>query len=430
MPRVLSERDQRLLILSGLVTAGVLVAALFHFVQGFVLERPWPYNTYLFNPTDRFNDLLHSIDAASTRDPYFQSPSGSVSTYFPFTYLVLLPLAQLPPAFAVAVFVVTSVGALIALIAWWSRSTKPGESARRGLPIAGVIFLAGLYPLHFALDRGNLDAWVAPMCLAFVLAVQKRHPWLAVCLLAAAVAMKGFPAAFLLLLVVDRRYLQTLMSLALALGLTAVSALSLAGGIARTVAGVQHGMATFQAEYVIKNGSLHYSTDLFNALKLVSKFGSMHGWWSYDSAAMLLPYHAVVLAIAALIVFFVLFVSTSTWRRMYAICLLVLVFPDVANDYKLLMLLPGVLCLVDEPGEARNARSVLVLTALLLTPKHYVFLIHDISISCVINPILVLLLLWRVLADRPAWRASVILAPRQLRWYLHLVPGPAPIEGA
>lgn len=420
------ERDKRLLILAGLVTAGFLAAVLFHFVQGFVLERPWPYNTYLFNPVDRFNDLLYSIDAASTRDPYFQSPAGSVSTYFPFTYLVLLPLAQLPPGLAVAVFVVSSVAALMALIAWWSQGAEPDASARRVLPIAGLVFIASLYPLHFALDRGNFDAWIAPMCLGFVLAIQKRHHWLAVCLIATAAAMKGFPAAFLLLLVLDRRYLQILMAVVLTLGLTVVSALSLAGGIARTIAGVQFGMGTFQAEYVIKNGSLHYSTDFFNLLKLGSKTGSLYGWWAYDPVAMLLPYHAVVFAIAILVVIFVLFVPTRPWRRVYAICLLVLVFPDVANDYKLLMLLPGVLSLIDEPGETRDARRILVATALLLIPKHYVFLIHDISISCVINPVLVLLLLWQVLADVPAWKASAALAPARLRWYLHQEPGPLP----
>lgn len=417
-----AEREKRLLILAGMVTAGFLAAVLFHFVQGSVFGRPWPYNTYLFNPVDSFNDLLYSIDAASTRDPYFQSPRGSVSTYFPFTYLVLLPLAQLPSGLAVAAFVTSSLAALMGLVAWWSRGADTSAPASRTLPIAGLVFIAVLYPLHFALDRGNFDAWIAPLCLGAVLVIHKQYHWLAACLIAVAAAMKGFPLAFLLLLVLDRRYLQVLTAVVLTLGLTVVSAMSLAGGISRTIAGLQFGMGTFQAEYVIKNGSLHYSTDLFNLLKLGSKSGSLYGWWMYDPAAMLLPYHTVILVIALLVAFFVLLVPTRPWRRVYAICLLILVFPDVANDYKLLMLLPGVLFLIDEPGETRLARRVLVLTALLLIPKHYVFLRSDISISCIINPILVLTLLCKVLADGPAWKASAALGPARLRWYLHQEP--------
>ena len=421
--RVQTEREKRLLILTGLVTAGFLSAVLFHLVQGFVLGRPWPYNTYLYNPNDRFNDLLRSVHAAATLDPYFQHPQGA---YFPFMYVVIFPLGQLAPRLMVAIFLASSVAALVALIVWWNRGAGLDASARRVSLIAGLVFIASLYPLHFALDRGNFDAWIAPMCLGFVLAVQKRHRWLAVCLIAPAAAMKGFPAAFLLLLVLDRRYLQMLMAVVLSFGQTVVSSLLLAGGIARSVAGVRAGLAGFQAEHVIKNGSLHYSTDFFNLLKL----GYEYGLWPYDAAAMLLPYHAVTFAIAILVVFFVLFVPTRPWRRVYAICLLVLVFPDVANDYKLLMLLPGVLCLVDDAGDSRHARRVIVLTALLLIPKHYLFLDQEVSVSCVVNPVLMLLLLWQVLGDGAAWRASFSLAPARLRWYLHLGPAPAPFEGA
>jgi len=426
--RVQTEREKRLLILSGLVTAGFLAAVLFHLVQGFVLGHPWPYNTYLFNPVDRFNDLLYSVGAASTLDPYFQHASGSVSTYFPFTYVVLVPLGQLPPRLTVAIFLASSVIALVALIVWWNRGAGPDASVRRSSLIAGLVFIASLYPLHFALDRGNFDAWIAPMCMGFVLLVRSRRYWPAVCVIAAAAAMKGFPAAFLLLLILERRYVHTLIAVMLTGGLTVASSALFVGGVSRTLAGFRDGLALFQAEYVIKNGSLHYSSDFFNLLKLGSKSGSLYGLWPYDPEALLLPYHAVVFAIATLVVYFVLFVPTRFWRRVYAICLLVLVFPDVANDYKLLMLLPGVLCLVDDAGDGRHARRVLVLTALLLIPKHYLFLHNDISISCVINPVLVWLLLWQVLGDGTAWKASFSLAPARLRWYLHLGPAPAPFE--
>lgn len=428
--RVETAREKRLLTFSFLLASGFLTAVLFHFVQGVLLGRPWPYNTYLFNPVDRFNDLLHSIDSAATLDPYFRGPEGSVSTYFPFAYILLLALAPLTPELRIAVFLASAIGAMAVLMAWWSTGAAQTPSARRVSLMAGLVFLGSLYPFHFALDRGNLDAWIAPMCLGFVLAIRNGNRWLAVCLIAAATAMKGFPAVFLLLLVLERRYLPILMTLVLTVGLTVASSMALAGGLSRTIAGVQHGMSTFHAEYVIKNGSLHYSTDFFNLLKLGSKAGSLLGWWPYDPAAMVRPYHLAMFAVAAVVVFFVLFAPTELWRRVYAVCLLVLVVPDVANDYKLLMLLPAVLCLIDEAGEASQARRVLVLTALLVIPKHYVFLIHDISISCVVNPVLVLLLLWHVLADLPAWRAAFALAPARLRWYLHLAPAPALVDGA
>ena len=113
---------------------------------------------------------------------------------------------------------------------------------------------------------------------------------------------------------------------------------------------------------------------------------------------------------------FVLAVPAAAWRRVTAICLVVILFPNVANDYKLCCLLPGLFLLLMSARYSRRDLISLSLFCLLMVPKSYYFFKGH-SIAMFINPVLLISLAWQVMADRDAWRRGRRLLPFRALWY-------------
>ncbi len=142
--------------------------------------------------------------------------------------------------------------------------------------------------------------------------------------------------------------------------------------------------------------SSHYSTDWLNALRILARWFQVT---PFDMTLVVQWYEPLATLWAGVLGLLALFVLRETWRELLAIVLIMLAYPNVANDYKLIMLLPPILeWLVSTAKGWRN--SVFGVTAvLLMLPKHFYFPRQGdaASISCIINPVLLLamsLVLW------------------------------------
>jgi hypothetical protein len=124
------------------------------------------------------------------------------------------------------------------------------------------------------------------------------------------------------------------------------------------------------------------------------------------SSPLLRFYSVFSFAFAAGATLFVLAVPARRWQRIMAICLVALLFPNVANDYKLCILLPGVLALVIEEDRRQRGRLALLFVCMLMIPKSYFFFPGPIGITNILNPMLLVALAVCVFADRDAWRRA------------------------
>jgi hypothetical protein len=134
------------------------------------------------------------------------------------------------------------------------------------------------------------------------------------------------------------------------------------------------------------------------------------------SGDVLRVYNVLIVGFALACTFFALAVPAPRWRRVMAVCLLAILFPNVANDYKLTLLLPGLLVLLLDPDSSRRGEVAFVLLCLLMVPKSYWF-INSIGLSMIINPVLLIALSTCVLADRRAWRCGLRLLRFRVVWH-------------
>jgi hypothetical protein len=223
------------------------------------------------------------------------------------------------------------------------------------------------------------------------------HPVIGGLMLSASVAMKGYSAALGLLWIGHWWGLGALVISSAALGI--LPALTFDGGLRVSFAGFRIGQRHFlKAGILADHGPVystsHYCCDVFSALRLLQ-------WWrgrEFNGERWLKPCVALAAVWSGLLAW-IAWTSPHTWVTLLALGLIQVVFPHVANDYKLMALAPGIVFWI-----AAGCPNWLVFTCLLLlwTPKHWWYPRPSFtagSISCVVSPVLLMMLtggLWWV----------------------------------
>jgi hypothetical protein len=397
---VIATAEAKTRLFAGFVVVGLLVAVAFHLVMG-QLGFSYPWTTFLFSSADRFNDWHNSLAAAATLDPYFAT-TKAISAYFPFAYLLMRIATGCPRMIATSIYLAVSSGLLVLAVLTsvrYLRDCSPQGSERRmskvGLTLLLILACFAAYPVLFALDRGNLDIWIACLCTFYVACLRTRMAWFGLLSLAVAIALKGYPLAFLGLSVAERRYRDVALVPLVAVALTLASLASLQGGVLHNLQGFIAGLAKYREAYVLQGNSLFGSSDPYNALRTLKVFmGTPQTEIAAWSTPLIKVYGPLALLFALVAGLCASFVRMPYWRRVTIICLVAIMFPNVANDYKLTVLLPclfAILFTADQQKESTTSTAMLLLIALLMIPKSY-FFINGLSVNNVINALLLVTL--------------------------------------
>ena len=418
------DPTNRIRLFACLVLLGLGTAVGFHAIMG-SMGLEWPWNSFLFMPSDRYNDWHNSVLQAASGDPYFSRNTPALAAYFPASYLIFdIPGGMSRGMSTLAFLVISEVLLFVAVFSLYFRyrltDVRQSERGSFEAPLLLLLTLQCSYPLLVALDRGNIDLWIACGCTLFVATQDSRFRYLGLTALALCIATKGYPAAFLTLTVARRDYRGLAFCLISVLLLSVVGLLSFPGGIGRNIAGLQLNLHQFHERYVLGADSLFSSSDPYNALRLILSGLASHSYVAVEhlqlvSKALLAVYGPLISLWAIICTVFVLMVPAPIWRRVTAVSLVALLFPNVANDYKLCILFPGLMLLLLTDRHTRREQISLSLFALLMIPKSYYFF-NGRPASMFINPLLLMALAWQVMGERDAWRVAWQLwAP--ISWY-------------
>jgi hypothetical protein len=345
-----------------------------------------PENSFLFISSDRFMDFVNPMIQCQELDPYFDKNTSAPSNLFPLNYAFLLPFTWLTENWAVSTFLGIVILGAVFLLGEWVKLLSDDPKQHIRLFIFSSVVVFGSYPFLFAFDRGNFDLIIFLLCGWGILAFFKERYQTSAILIMLAAFAKGYPGIYLLLLLQRKRFRELLYALAssVVINLMAIFAF---GGITHTVAGLADGLKSFNEIYVIGNASMHYSIDFYNMAKILYKIDL----FPVDPSSMpsLFTAFGGVILIFSVMTFF-LNSSWPFWRKIAVLTIPALFFPLIGNDYKaLLMLFPSLtLCATKEAWTLKHYMAFL-LFGLMLIPKNYIWLFDDVSISCIISPILI-----------------------------------------
>lgn len=373
----------RLAIAAVLVTCGTWAAIVFNFVMGQYLGRPYPWSTFLFNPSDHFADFYNVYEQARS----FHPGESAIVVYSPFLHALVTVLTLIPPgvglAFIVAIFLATLVAVL-----WFVAARGVRDPLSRVQQVVVLTLLA--YPVLFAIDRGNLEMVVFVLLAAFFyLYCCRRSRWAWVPL-ALAIAAKYYWATLLVLPLLDRHYREALFAvvgaviaeLASVAFVVAISGYAL-GGFISAMRGSLGGYAQWR-------GSVFYTHHAHGLWGVVMLLNRAVDYFLTRQQHLDQWYLLLMAAVFLLVVVRLYHGDYDTWEKAAVLALCALLMPYENGDYTLVewMLVFALFAAADPPGWRGGVITVLFAVTMVPFAYYYFPIVgrSDVGVSTLVYP--------------------------------------------
>ena len=364
---VADAKRRRLALLATIVLIGTSAAVVFHYVMAYYLGRGYPYDTFLFLPRDHFNDWNNTYRYVL----HFLQGKPAPFVYFPFAFLLVAGATLLPMSAGLALLALAYVSGIVTLLWRTVLDVLPGRQLK--LQYA-VILVALSYPVLFTLDRGNLEMLVFLLVGGMFSFVYRRpSSWGAGLCLAAAIAIKLYPATLVVLLLAERRFKAAVVALGGALALTvgATGALALLTG--QSMQSVWHQAyaekGTYQGIQVDAGAGMQHGHTLWGLLRAPSLL--MNGYaqpWLHNA------YLLAVVAIFALFAAHVVFREGESWRKAALMVIAAITLPFVSADYTTPLIYFPLVMFLNSRRVSRYDLVYVALFGVLLVPVDYRYL--------------------------------------------------------
>ena len=390
------ESKIKLLILITLL--GFICSCIFHYYVGAFKGNSYPLNTFLFKPIDSFTDFTSLYD----------NPTSS--SYFPFANLLIHGFSHIK-TYTISFLLFMSLS-LISIFYYFMINMS--DLKRIDSITYSLIFSLFSFPFLFLFCRANNESLVYISLCLFIYNYEKGKKTLAIIGLSCAIAMKLYPAVFLILLFSYKEYKQIFYTLILVFILTIVSIWMLYGGISDYLILYKQNVNGYQELYVIQNWGLDYGHSLFNCIKET---------FFMSSIFFIKPYLYIVTILTILISTYVVFIEKIFWKRVTLLVIMICLLPYVSADYKLIHFFIPILLFINcknrtfltldlkLKGKIMKKSIIfdycfIILFGLLIIPKNY-RLFKDLYDGVIIYPIIMLILLFLIVFSSFSERKSI-----------------------
>ncbi|MEA4863734.1 MAG: glycosyltransferase family 87 protein [Victivallaceae bacterium] len=384
-----STAGQRLWWILALTGGGMALAAIFHFLLcGRLLELPYPWNTFLFNPEVRFSDFTNHLNAAMSLAPY--RPEAKETVFLPFAYGVFFLFGQLG-RWAFPVFATLGSTGFIAFAA----AVLPKHRW------AALPMLLFCYPAWMAFDRGNIDLLNFAFLAFGIYAFDRDRPLTGALLLAFPIAVKLSPAVFLAVPLAKRRYGAAAIAAGVAVALNLAMLPMLRHSVPEALAGWRAQLAIFETNFIYGNSAFLYNCSMFGVFK-----AALRPFLSPGAIKTVYWFFAVGLG-AALLAAAMRLKPPTTFATSTLAAAIFILCPNFSMDYRLLTLYVPILFWIRDGSGGKDVSFALLLATAVI-PKNYWFFGNSwVGIGTAINPLVLLALATAVIVQcRTAPRAK------------------------
>jgi hypothetical protein len=394
------QKEEKISLLVLIIVVGFATAVAYHYAMGHYFGKPYPANTFLFNPLSRFLDFTMVVrqSAALTFNENQQEVYGFAGAPFGqfvgYLFSVVRPASLRLPIFFCSFFIV-----FIAMVKHYLYGLKSKVTSGQLLAIFAIAFLT--YPVLFAVDRANFDLFACAALLLFAFTYGRRQYRASTVFLALAIAIKPYTAIFIMVYVFDKRYRDSLLVVFNAVFLTVLSLALFKDGLFAETQQYLHEL--FRINEGLAAGTQQaFTSSLYGLLTVgVKSVGHVLG------AEVYLPAHPTVRVVYAAmavvgLIYFVIHLwqkPRPLWKVLAMLTILLILLPFGSADYRLTYLFVPMLMYLAINEQARNDVVIVILWGLLLIPKNYCTISGDQNIGVVINPLLLIALLICIVPD-------------------------------
>ncbi len=366
------------------------------------------FGAYLLGDKDRFNDLLFNLQTTASNIPFFLegSPEGTQPSLYDVTNGFDYPYFKL-----LGVLGTNRTSSLFIMIILYSLLIFALNSIMKNYKITLLISLS--YPVIFTFFRGNQVIFMATLLTIYLLLIKKNR-FLSASVILSLITAHIFPfLIFGMILILYKKYAHFLCTCLLSLSIFLIPFFVMGTSFQRNLRILSQTSSQYINDYVIKDAGLLANNSLFGLLKSFLYLFHSGKVWSPQSreneVLKLVSYYSFFLVLIGLFLFAIYSYKARTisiFRNpkssiseiFLALTLILVLFPQVSADYKLIVLIIPLVSLFRENSSYLTKRN-LILYLLLLLPKHFIYWQFDwaptgVTLQSIVNPILGLFLLF------------------------------------
>lgn len=391
------DKETKIRLIVVIVLIGFVGSVFFHYFEGVYRNLPYPHNTFLFNPADKFADYFVLYDVMQFRSPYL---GVHASAQYPFLNFISYALGLLPKKASFVIYLSLFIFIFLIFTILFTFPENPKKH------ISEIFILSLLtYPILFTIDRGNLEGLVLISLLAFIFSYQKKKYLLSTIFLSFAVAMKLFPIVLVVLYLSDKKYKETMITGLFTGLLSIISLLFFKGGFLQNLLHIAGGAnLVYLNRFLGGDLIVERGISLFTLIKIF--FIEANLFPKVGMVSFLGIYIKTTIVMGLFIAAYVVFLEKEFWKRVAVLVIAMLLLPHVSADYKLIHIFIPIFLFINAPKSSRLDWVYIVLFGLLLIPKDYYLLGRvisdggaDISISVIINDVALICMLLLVMGS-------------------------------
>jgi len=413
------DKDKKINFVIAIILTGFMCSVCFHYIKGYYFHLPYPHNTFLFTPGDKFADYFNILNWNKDLNPYFQNVATAQYPLLNFLSYLLSLINRLI-SFCLYNAVVISLFCYLNAIALDCKD-------KIQLYIRTFVFSFLTYPFLFTIDRGNFESLLCVFLMLFIYFYQQKKYIVSTLFLAFAISMKLFPVFLVVLLIAEKKYRQLLFAILFVAGITLLCLATFSGGLEANLRMLISGANLQNNSNVLSftgnNTMVQRGVTLFTFCKVI--FCQLDVINRIDMVRFLAFYKVVMLFFSCLLSFYVVFVEKEFWKRVAVLVFMMLLFPQISADYKLIHIVIPLLLFINAVCDQKFDLFYTVMFSLLMIPKDYLLLYcvssdagtNDISIAVLLNPIIMIAMMAVIVITgirRTSWPEILILLQEHL----------------
>lgn len=373
---------------------------------GDAATHSYPYSTFLFYPPERFSDLFNMILVCRENNPYLTTEPFA-SNYFPVANIFFFILSLLSKKIIIAfIFLAVFLTFYSALIyKFFLNQIKPFF-----LEFVIVFFFS--YPLFFNVDRLNIEVYNFLLCFLWMYFKGSNKSLLALLFLSLSISLKLYTGVYLVIYLKEKRYKEICIVGAVVVIMSVLSLFTFKGGFTNNITGMLAGLKSFTEKYAGSSLGLQHNLSLYGMFKLITIICIKLVTGKLIESPLIIQRLLGLYSIATLISFSIVTYTIikknlSGWMNYFLLTTILLLFPHVSFDYKLIFIYIPLIAFLKESKSSGIDRLYSILFALLLIPHNYFYFYKDISVAVIIYPvILVIMSLFILSKPNPILNAS------------------------
>lgn len=379
---------KRIRIIGLFVIAGFILSFCHYFVLSYFGFHENVFD-YLLSPHGLFDDFTNVSIYIKDNNPY--ALRAPIASQFPFLYRLASVFAVLPGKLSIFIF-------LLIFIIFFVMYCWRNISFLENITIMKYIFIFSFftYPFLFCLNRGNYEVILFIFLAIFIYLYEKGMVYKSIPFLSLAIAMKLFPAIFIILLLSDRKYKAVFYTLLLAFLVTVASYASFKGGLLVNIKLHMFNLQLYNEDYARGNGGMGYCNSFFCGIKAVVAYFHPQFFHAFVNL-FFKPYTGFTLVFFSLISAYIFFVEKEFWKKVTLLVFCMNILPHVSADYKLIHIFIPLFLFINKDKIDKHDFLYATIFSLMLMSKSYFYFRFEpslnivpyvVNIAVILNPII------------------------------------------